>query len=292
MTQKIAIAVIHGIGKARPEFAEVGHPDFLSGIAPRLRQAFANELGDRVSDAGSELVFEPVYWADVVQRPQDDLYTRLGINQFSQFFGLRGFIFHSLADSVAYQPTSSSGNDPQIYEGIHRIFANSLKILADNAGKKAPLCIIAHSMGAAIASNFIWDAQKNRFSADTRDNPLELGQTFSSFYTFGSQVPFWAMRFSNFGEPIQVPSPQLSVHYPEAKGEWINFFDRDDLLGYPIKNINDHYRAAVTDEQEVSVGNWLTGWNTLSHNGYWKSRQVTRSIGASLARLWRQTNPA
>ncbi|HEY9880091.1 MAG TPA: hypothetical protein V6D29_16670 [Leptolyngbyaceae cyanobacterium] len=113
---------------------------------------------------------------------------------------------------------------------------------------------------------------------------------FSSFYTFGSQLPFWALRFKNFGQPIQVPSPKLPIHYSNAKGEWINFYDRDDLLGYPVRNINKAYEAVVTDEQQVSVGNLLTGWNTLSPNGYWESRQVTQAIASSLARLWEQVN--
>lgn len=290
MSQKIAIAVIHGIGKAREEFSDPNDPNFLSGIVPLIKQVFSDNLKDYVSDASSELIFEPVYWAEVVQEPQDKLFKTLGIDQFSKFFGLRDFIFHSLADSVAYQPTSSPDGEPHIYECIHSTFAKSLCCLANRAGEEAPLCIIAHSMGAAIASNYIWDTQKNRFPASARENPLERGQTFSSFYTFGSQIPFWAMRFKNLGQPIQVPSPELTALYPKVGGEWINFYDRDDLLGYPIKNINDDYKAAVTTEQEVSVGNLLTGWNTFSHNGYWKSRQVTRSIAASLTRLWKQVN--
>lgn len=290
MSQKIAIAVIHGIGETRPQFANPEHPDFLNGIVPHLTKAFSDTLKDQISHAGSELVFEPVYWADVVQKPQNELYENLNIDEFSNVLKLRDFIFHSLADSIVYQPISSSVNEPHIYEDIHSTFSSALTKLARKAGEKAPLCIIGHSMGTAIASNFIWDTQKDKFPTNTGDTPLEKGQTFSSFYTFGSQIPFWAMRFKNFGQPIQVPSTALLEHHPLAKGEWINFYDRDDLLGYPIKNINEDYQIAVTKEKEVSVGNILTGWNPLSHNGYWENKQVTQTIADSLVCLWKQVN--
>ncbi|MBD2109995.1 hypothetical protein [Nodosilinea sp. FACHB-13] len=289
MTQKIAIAVIHGIGQARPEFADPQHPNFLSGIAPRLQKEFSQELKDYTSSTEGELVFEPVYWADVVQQPQNELYKELGINNFSRVFGLREFVFHSLADSIAYQPTAPS-DKLNIYEEVHQIFAQSLERLANRAGGNAPLCIIAHSMGAAIASNYIWDTQDNEFPSSAKNNPLERGETFSSFYTFVSQIPFWSMRFYKFGVPIQVPSPKLSMHYPKASGKWMNFFSRNDLLGYPIKDINELYKKTVLDEREVQVGNLLTRWNPLCHNEYWKSRAVTQPIASSLASLWRQIN--
>ncbi|MEO0535322.1 MAG: hypothetical protein AAF215_15805 [Cyanobacteria bacterium P01_A01_bin.123] len=291
MSQKIAIAVIHGIGQAQPDFADPQDRKFLSGIASRLQKAFSNELKDQMSDAGSELVFEPIYWAEVVQKRQEKLYRNLGVSKLSRFFGARDFIFHSLADSIAYQPTSSaSDSDVHIYEDVHRVFGETLSELANKAGENAPLCIIGHSMGAAIASNYIWDMQHNKFPANSNNNPLEQGKTLSALYTFGSQIPFWAMRFEGFGVPIQIPSPELTTHHPNAQGEWINFYDRDDLLGYPIQSINQAYKAAVTHEYEVKVGNLLTGWNTFSHNGYWTSKNVTRPIASSLARLWQQVN--
>lgn len=291
MPQKIAIAVIHGIGKENPGFIDPSQESkYVGGIKPRLEKAFKKELDGQLDNAESQLVFKPVYWAPVIQERQDELYDRLDIrNTVSSFFTLRDFVFHALADSVAYQPTSSS-DDPNLHQAIHTCFAHTLQNLAKEAGESAPLCIIAHSMGTAIASSYIWDTQKNVFPASARDNPLERGQTLSSFYTFGSQIPFWAMRFKNFGEPPKLPSAGLSAYYPRATGEWINFFDHDDLLGYPIKNINCLYKDAVTQELKVKVGNLLTGWNTLSHNDYWKSKNVIRPIAKSLANLWKQVN--
>ncbi|MBD0336413.1 MAG: hypothetical protein ICV62_13060 [Cyanobacteria bacterium Co-bin13] len=287
MAQKIAIAVIHGIGQANPEFADRQSPNYASGIAARLQQEMIRLL-PQVPDADLQLIVEPMYWAPVVQKPQDELFERLQIRQrLSRFFGLREFIFHSLADSIAYQPIADP--EEQIYEDIHSRFAETLGRLTDQAGEQAPLCVIAHSLGSAIASNFLWDLQHGRRPTIARDNPLERGDTFSLFYTLGSQIPFWSLRFRNFGTPIQVPSPQLPRIYPNLQGQWLNFYDRNDLLGYPIEGINEEYRQVVKD-REVKVGNLLTGWNTLSHNEYWRSPAVIKPIAEGLAGVWRQVN--
>jgi hypothetical protein len=290
MAQKIAIAVVHGIGQANPDFADKQSPNYVSGIAARLQREIVRLLPE-VPNADLQLIVEPVYWAPVVQKPQDELFERLRIEQrLSRFFGLREFIFHSLADSIAYQPIQPLKEpEDQIYEDIHSCFAAALIRLADQAGERAPLCVIAHSLGSAIASNYLWDLQRGRRPAIARDNPLERGDTFTLFYTLGSQIPFWSLRFRNFGTPIQVPSPQLPQVYPTLQGEWLNFFDRDDLLGYPIADINGQYRQVVSDV-EVNVGNLLTRWNTLSHNEYWRSPAVVKPIAQSLAAVWRKVN--
>ncbi len=291
MTQKIAIAVIHGIGQADADFADPRSPRFVSGLARKLRPQFARLIQGQVARPELELEIEPVYWAPIVQDLQDELWERLQIKQnHSSFFGLRGFIFHSLADSVAYQTTSStSSQDRYIYDAIHHRFAETLGTLAERAGDRAPLCIIAHSLGSAIASNYVWDLQSRRAPVNARNNPLEQGETLSLFYTFGSQIAFWSLRHKNFGTPIQVPSPDLMVHYPHLGGEWLNFFSRNDVLGYPLNRINAQYQQVVQD-REVRVGNLLTFWNPLSHNAYWRGDRVISPIAQSLATIWRQAN--
>lgn len=291
MSQKIAVAVIHGIGKTNPEFNDPNSPKYTSGIAKELKSKVAKQLGKQDEDAILEV--EAIYWAPILQDRQDTLDRNLQVSEkLSSFFGLRDFVFHSLADSVAYQTTSSNNpSDRFIYDEIHNCFAKALKNLADRAGTKAPLCIIAHSLGSVIASNYIWDLQKNRIPSAARTNPLEQGETLALFYTFGSQIAFWSLRHKEFGEPIKIPSEQFSQHYSGIEGEWVNFYDRNDLLGYPIKSINDEYKKAVKADIEVQAGNIVKNWNPLSHNEYWTDDDVTKPIAQSLAKLWKSINP-
>lgn len=292
MPQKIAVAVIHGIGEANPEFKEEDSPKFTSGFAKKLKSEFAEVLDEEVDTVDAKLVIEPIYWAEVVQAIQDELCDRLQIQgKLKKFFKLGEFIFHSLSDSVAYQVTSSpSSSDRHIYDGIHQCFSDTLKKLATSAGAKAPLCIVAHSLGSTIASNYIWDLQNNLAQISIGNTPLEKGETLALFYTFGSQIAFWSLRHKDFGTPIAVPSPKLSQHYPNLKGEWVNFYDEDDLLGYPIQNINEKYKRVVKDKK-VNAGGMLQNWNPTSHNEYWKDGQVVKPIAKTLADTWRSLNP-
>jgi hypothetical protein len=145
--------------------------------------------------------------------------------------------------------------------------AASLNTLAAAAGPTAPLCLIAHSLGTVIASNYIYDLEKHarkklicrRVRNEMDDTPLERGETLASLYTFGSPIALWSLRYPDFGRPIDVPSPKLAGHHPAvpAVAEWINFYDEDDVI---------------------------------SHNGYWTDNDVTKPIAAGLARLWQRAN--
>lgn len=293
MPQKIAVAVIHGIGEANPSFGDKTSSNFTSGIAQKIRAQFAKLLGETEKETESKLEIEAVYWAPVLQELQNELEERLEVKEkLSSFLGLRQFIFHSLADSIGYQITSATPPaDREIYDEVHKCFAQMLAKLARNesAGPTAPLCIIAHSLGAVIASNYIWDLQHSSARINTGNNPLEKGETFTLFYTLGSQIPFWSLRHKGFGTPISVPSSNLAQHYQKLKGEWINFYDRDDLLGYPIQTINEKYAARVIDK-EVNAGNMATNWNPLSHNQYWTDSEVVQPIAQGLVRTWQSVN--
>ena len=295
MSTKVSVAIIHGIGTANPEFANENNPEtFTSGMAKRLKYRFSTLMGEKPEDADSKLAIKAVYWAPVLQNRQDELYKKLGIDKLNDFFGLRYFVFHSLADSIGYQITSSEpDSERDIYDGVHKCFAATLGELAkpENAGPKVPLCVIGHSLGAVIASNYIWDLQNKKAKIQMGNTPLEQGETLALFYTFGSQIALWGLRHDDFGTPIRLPSPQLSQHYPNLGGEWLNFYDRDDVLGYPLKAMNEQYEKVVTADIEVNAGNALTDWNPASHNGYWTDKEVTEHIARALVKTWKSVNP-
>ena len=140
-----------------------------------------------------------------------------------------------------------------------------------------------------IASYYIWDLQKNNPIIDIGNSPLEKGETLTLFYTLGTQIALWSLSHNDFGEPIQVPSPQLNNHYSGLAGEWINFYDRDDVLGFPVQKINDAYAQIVVD-REVNAGNLFSNWNPLSHNSYWKDDEVIDPIAQALVKTWEAVN--
>lgn len=187
MTQKLAIAVIHGIGLNNLEWQDETSPKFVGGMSKPLIREFARLRGEDFDRAKYKLVIKPVYWANIVQELQEELGSeeRLNLKRLSNPLNLRNFIFHYLADAIAYSVSGSQ----QINKKIHAVFAKTLQDLAQEAGEKAPLCLISHSFGGVIASYYIWDLQQNKPIITIGNNPLERGETFNLFYTLGTQIP-------------------------------------------------------------------------------------------------------
>lgn len=289
MPQKIAVAIIHGIGSQTADFADE--------MIMELRARFSALVAGQTSAPAAELLMEPVYWAPELQAQENELWSRLHRGGELDFLSLRRFMVNFAADAIAYQPAPK---ERVAYERIHARVAASLRSLAANAGPAAPLCVIAHSLGTVIASNYLYDLARDsrkkligrRVRRQMADTPLERGETLTSLYTFGSPIALWSLRYPDFGTPIEVPSAKLAGHHPGVfpAGEWVNFFDEDDVIGYPLKTLNAAYSAAVKADIQVNAGGWVSSWNPLSHNGYWTDNNVTKPIASGLARVWQRAN--
>ena len=295
MPSKIAVAIAHGICVGN-EFDNEESPKYTDGMAQALKLKLANITGKSGSEAeklewaDSKLAISAINWTPVLREERKNLYERLGVQNLDSFFGLREFIFQAIADSLTYQVTQSKIEDLWSYDGIHRCFADSLNSLAqeEQAGKDAPLCIICHSLGTVITSNYIYDLQAEKAQIDIGDTPLERGETLTSVYTMASQIPFWSLRHPNFDRPIKVPSSKLEQHYPNLKGEWINFYNKSDIMGYPLKTLNEAYSEAVTEDREVNDEGLLESWNPLSHCSYWTSKSTVATIANGLHGILQQ----
>lgn len=295
MPAKIAVAIVHGICVGN-EFDELESSKYAGGMARALKLKLADLAGqlgsesEQIAWANSKLAISAINWTPVLRDERKNLYERLGVEQLDSFFGLREFVFQAIADSLTYQITQSRIKDLWSYAGIHTCFANSLKELAreEEAGNNAPLCIIAHSLGTVIASNYIYDLQSQKAQIEIGNTPLEKGETLASVYTMASQIPFWSLQHPNFDRPIQVPSENLARYHSDLKGEWINFFNKSDIMGYPLRSLNEAYSEAVSKDQEVNDGGLLQSWNPLSHCSYWTSESVIETIATGLHNILQQ----
>jgi hypothetical protein len=288
MPARLAIAIVHGVGVQGSDFAEPMIED--------LTDRFADELGISRTEASDRLVFEAVHWAPVLQKAQTKLWRKVASAADLDYVDLRKFMVDFAGDAIAYQPTPKNR---EVYDSVHAVLAESLRALALGAGTKAPLCVICHSLGTIISSNYFYDlSQSHRrgmVSKAVREvkksTPLENGETLTLLYTLGSPIAVWSLRYRDFGVPIPVPSPDLATHHPGLTGEWVNYYDRDDVIGYPLRTLNDAYKRSVDEDVEVNVGSLLTSWNPASHVGYWTDSDVTKPIARALAKLWREANP-
>lgn len=299
MSSKIAVAIAHGICVG-DQFDEEETVRYTGGMAQALKLKLADLAGQTGSEAqklqwaDAQVAISAVNWTPVLREERKKLYDKLGVEQLNSFFGLREFMFQAIADSLTYQVTHSQLDDLWGYKGIHRSFADTLKDLAqdDQAGREAPLCIIAHSLGTVITSNYIYDLETNKAPIETGDTPLERGETLTSVYTLASQIPFWSLRYPHFDQPIKVPAKTLDQYYSGLPGEWINFYNESDILGYPLKTLNEAYSQAVTQDQIVNTGDLLASWNPLSHNQYWTDESVIKTIATGLHNILKQLEKA
>lgn len=270
---KIAVAVVHGMGDQPGAFAD----GFVRGVTKQ----FVKKSG-APADA---LVFQPVHWAPVLEAPEAELLQRMHQGGRLDWTRLRRFMVHFLADVVAYQITE---HDQEVYDAIHEVFANALKELARVAGVDAPLCVVAHSLGTVIASNYVYDLQQypardiraKTVPAAMGDTPLERGETFTDIYTLGSPLSLFSLRYPEFGTPLEVP------------GRWLNVYDRDDVIAWPLKTLNAAYAAQVDEDRQVSVGPLALTWTPLCHTGYWDDRGVHAAVADGLADLWATAGPS
>ncbi|MBY6035826.1 chemotaxis protein [Fictibacillus nanhaiensis] len=285
MTKKIAVAILHGIGDQKEDFSDV--------FSEEITKRFSQNLKPYFPSPESELVIQPIYWGIVFNERENEMWRKLSADSRLDFAKLRKFVIHFFGDAIAYQP--SANHNPN-YIKVHETYARGLQELSEAAGSDAPLFVVAHSLGTVITSNYFYDLQyipyriPDSIKQNMRDTPLEKGDTLTGFYSAGSPLALWSLRFADFDLPIQVPSPQLGKIHTGLSGKWLNMYDKDDVFGYPLKPLNDAYDKAVHQDMEINSGNWINSWTPLSHMYYFTTNEIINTIGDDLAETWKKIN--
>ncbi|XXF78247.1 hypothetical protein P2318_00375 [Myxococcaceae bacterium GXIMD 01537] len=327
--QRVAVLFIHGI--------EIEDPNFADTPTRLLHRHFGEQFARLGPVPEEAVVCEPVHWAPEVQPAEEKLFKQHFSGDADGFFesletgakemnrgsqtammrfapllmrrkdprlgklnypGLRWLMMHFVGDALAYQPTPGGR---AVYDGIHVKVAEALARLRRRAGDTAPLCVVAHSLGSVIASNFFYDLQRERVTgkplpgervkAALGNSPLERGETLAHMYTLGSPLALWTLRYpqQTFDAPVTVAAPELARHHPGLEGEWVNYYDDDDIFAWPLRPLSDSYRRLVRDER-VSLKGPLLSWTPMVHPFYWADDAVMLPIAKALAGTWRQLN--
>jgi hypothetical protein len=285
MTKKIAVAVLHGIGEQKEDFSDI--------FSEELTKRFSQNIKPYLPEPDTELVIQPIYWGSVFNEKENEIWRSLSAGARLDFAKIRQFVVQFFGDAIAYQP---SGNPNPNYIKVHEIFAKGLQKLSQEAGADAPLFIVAHSLGTVITSNYFYDLQyiphriHNEVKQEIQETPLEKGDTFAGFYSLGSPLALWSLRFADFDKPISVPSHQLKNYYPDLFGGWVNMYDKDDVFGYPLKPLNESYNKAIAEEIEINSGNLINSWTPLSHMYYFTTKDIIKRVGDDLADSWKKIN--
>ena len=328
--QPIAVAFVHGI--------EIADPDFAVTPTRLLKEAFATAMGPGGPDPDEALKIEAVVWAPHMEERQLQLFDRMypesdrggvvkllmdgvkTMNAGSQlallamtpaaiapwlpglrslrYPGLRWVMVHFVGDVISYD----RGPSPDNYAFAHRVLAEALMRLSERAGERAPLALIGHSFGTVLNSDYVYDQQASaggardlvppEVRAVIKDSPLAHAETLTWFYTLGSPLALWSLRYPDgeFSRPIAVPGVGAEAHHPGLPGEWLNMYAKEDVFSYPLRPLGREYAAVVREDIDVRLGTWPLSWTPLVHPFYWTNRALMNRIGAALADGWRTLN--
>jgi hypothetical protein len=265
--KKLAVVLIHGMGSQTSAFA-----------APAIA-----ELSQRITDLGhnpDEVAWQSIYWANILQTRQEQfLDDTLAVNDLD-YLGLRKFVVKSLGDAAAYQYTTGpSATYATIHDRVrglvHQLYENQL------ASQPVPLVVLAHSLGSHIMSSYIWDTQHQLATgADPASTGFEKMEWLAGMVTFGSNIPL----FTFAKDPvvaIRFPGNELPMDVA-AKARWINYYDKDDVLAYPLRQVSPSYGAVVDEDRQINVGGFGASATPLSHGAYWTDNDFTKPVAAFL----------
>jgi hypothetical protein len=279
---KVALLTVHGMGETQEDY----HLSLLAALKKKLNGRF-----DGVS-------VHRVYYQSLLQANQSAVWE--ACKDSVDYHGLRKFFLFGLADAAGLE----TGKDaPQsVYELAQREIAHNLLAARDAVGPDGPVIAIAQSLGGQVLSSYIYDAQKAiKARAGTpnghypgagmwqrhyvedgtwSDDKLAFasGATLHTLFTTGCNIPIFVAAHKRMSI--------IPIDEPNKRFEWHNYYDPDDVLGWPLQPLANGYNELVQDHA-INSGrgliDWaLKSWNPLSHTTYWTDGNAIDALAQAL----------
>jgi len=277
VSKEVVVLAVHGMGDTPRSFAD------------ELEEKLANRLGET---DWSQVHFDSIYYQEVLQANQERVMRSMRAEPVDGI-RLRKFLLYGFSDAAGLERRASSPNSP--YERVQKIIRGTLKRAYQSVGGTKPVVIVAQSLGCQVVSNYLWDAQKPRrasqgvWKAPTtqRGTPLDSFlrlKSLSFLYTTGCNIPIFLAGF---------PEDQIKAVKTSTAGydfRWNNYYDEDDVLGWPLRPLSSSYRQAVYGDYPVNangtlLGTLTHGWNALSHTRYWIDADVLKPLASDIRGL-------
>lgn len=249
------------------------------------------QLRRRVGKATWEkLVFGFIYYQSVLQRQQEEIFIRT--KPLIDWMKLRKFLLYGFSDAASLEHKKS---DPKsAYHLTQKVIQEELDRVFFKAGEKAvPVVIIAQSLGCQVISNYIWDATPGKPSPPPHGIWAQPGgnksgsekdifrrlRTLARLYTTGCNIPIFVAGHERI----------VAIDKPNEGFRWHNFYDEDDVLGWPLKPLSPSYEKLVEDI-EVNAGGGVLGaimnsWTPFSHGEYWEDGEVLKHLVGTIEEL-------
>ncbi len=266
MTKEIAVITVHGMGDTNPNY----HHDLVK----KTRKYVGKDTWDE------KIQFESVFYQDLLQGNQEDYWNEIDDKYNLKWDFLRKFMLFSFSDAASIE--HSLRNNQKLYRDVHSRIAKAFDNALEKLGSvDKPVIIIPHSLGGEQVTNYLWDAMHNKRFFDENEQGTDDQKAFRRMksckllVTTGCNIPIFRVGLE---EPKLFPQPNPDF-------EWRNYFDKHDVLAYPIKDMSDEFNVSWITDKEVSVGGLLSGWNPASHGQYWDDKDVVKPIAQEITNL-------
>jgi hypothetical protein len=273
----VALLTLHGMGETQTSYADK--------LFARLRL--------RLSPASTALYTGTVYYQDLLQYNEQRVWQALGSRL--RWSKLRRFMLFGFADAAALEHRKEQRHSLYHYSQLK--IARALYVAKQQLSTDGKLVILAHSLGCHVLSCYLWDAQQAKagikpaagiwrdirryqagISGDTAltddDIAFLRGDRLSTLVTTGCNIPIFVAAHAL--EQI------MPFTKPNSAFRWLNYYDKDDVLGWPLADLSASYAALVSDiAMNASDGffGWLAAsWNPLAHNQYWQDEQLLSDL--------------
>jgi hypothetical protein len=268
-----ALLTVHGMGETPREYAV------------KLFQS----VGARLGPLASMVDFRSIYYQDILKPNQETVWAKVNDSTRLHYADLRRFLLFGFGDAAGLENRKEI--EGSVYELAQGAIARQLLGVA-RQDPSTRVVFLAQSLGCQVLSSYLYDAQKaaagDRVQAGVwkdidawamrtlgarlsdSDRRFLAGGTCASLVTTGCNIPIFVAAHKTMDiKPIARPTPGF---------EWINLYDPDDALGWPLQPLSPGY-AELVDDRAINAGQgavtWiLKSWNPLSHSAYWSDAQV------------------
>ena len=267
MAKRMAVIAIHGMGETKKNYADPLREKLESMLTPAQ---------------WADIHFDKIFYQDILQDNQKKLFNR-SKSQLDNMF-LRRFLLFGISDAAGleYARTTKGSVYDISQRRIFDVMETAFEALDRSLG---PVVIVAQSLGGQVISNYIWDALKQPVTWGFWRNPPKMTPDQEKFHRFGSlrtlfttgcNIPIFVGGLS----PLEI----VPIDPPNKEFRWINYFDEDDVLGWPLQPLSKEYKKRVKDVA-INAGGFFSSWNLLSHTGYWTDNDFLRPLTAHLKKL-------
>jgi hypothetical protein len=191
---------------------------------------------------------------------QTQLFNRLDSkNNLGGLLSFRKFVLEAFGDAVTFERDRNTENSP--YKRMHRYLKKQFESI--QLEKNDKLVIVAESMGVQLLYTYICDAdlQAGIFEKEKSNDTNNL-RNLSYLATCGCNLPLF---FSGFPE-----SEIIAFEKRNSQFIWENFYDKNDVLGWPLNQLSSSFNSLVND-YEINTGMYIG-----SHVKYWGDNSFTK----------------